>query len=951
MGLFLLLVLFCIPQVKGQQPAHFMLGEDEFKGIQIYDIIQDNDLNYWFATNDGVYYFDYYKYHRIDCQDAKSLVVFNFIKDNEGTIYCNNLNNQVFQIKNKKCSLFYEIPLEDARSDVSLIVDGQGNVLVGSKKIILINHAGKVLRKFPVSGYLGQPLLLKENKVIYHIASTDTLIVYFNHNFSKCLLWEQGKGKSATGCLRFFQFNQKTFAVDIKSRFLFEFLPTEFKLLPLGTNEAFERGVFIHTYSVNEALWITGTLHGVSYVKNNILDHSNGTFFEDYFISEVFMDAEGSILLGTFDRGVIVIPDLSIPDVINSFQDDPVTSLNLKSDSTLFMGTSKGRLLKYENNKIATISQSGERPIEGIYTTNESKYVIYDDGGIRFLDYKTGKNTTSIKFSLKDAVLVDEKNWYLATNTGVIHYQMIRDGEWEHNWIDFLRMRTYSIDYNHVYQLVYVSTSDGVFAINKQHDNRPILYNGQKIFTNDLYSYKDALYILSKKNGLLKVMGTNVAQSIELKINNQPIRLNKFIVYNDVIYIRSGNMLYAFSLQGKYKGNLGEQHGFISHRVLDFCISKGVLWVSHTGGVQQINLSFNRSVISRPKSVITSILVNEINLSNRQHNAFSSDQRKIRFQLTSPSLRNRGIINFQYKLQGYDNNWISTAPGSNEVVYNALEPGHYTFKVRAENQGLLGNVASFSFSIASPLYRQWWFLGIWIFLFVLIVLLIYRRQISSQRKKAQYQNELNALKLTAIQSQMNPHFIFNSLNAIQDLVLKGDVDNSYTFITRFSDLVRRTLNYSDKDYIEFEQEIQLIQLYLSLEKLRFKDQLLFSLNTNSIDDIMIPPMLIQPFIENALIHGLLHKEGLKTIKIEFELDHMLICRITDNGVGRKKSAEIKMRQRSNHESFSGSAIKRRFEILSHHNHVSVGYEYQDLEENGEASGTMVTIRIPVKRKF
>ncbi|MEY3238491.1 MAG: hypothetical protein RI883_2592, partial [Bacteroidota bacterium] len=140
-------------------------------------------------------------------------------------------------------------------------------------------------------------------------------------------------------------------------------------------------------------------------------------------------------------------------------------------------------------------------------------------------------------------------------------------------------------------------------------------------------------------------------------------------------------------------------------------------------------------------------------------------------------------------------------------------------------------------------------------------------------------------------------------------------------------------------------------LYLSLEKLRFKKDFNYTILLNNVDDIMLPPLLIQPFIENALIHGLLHKEGMKNLTISFELQENLICRIEDNGVGREKSKAIKLRQRSEHESFSGKAIQNRFEILSNVFEGKFGYVYEDLYENNVGIGTRVTLTIPIKHKF
>ena len=181
---------------------------------------------------------------------------------------------------------------------------------------------------------------------------------------------------------------------------------------------------------------------------------------------------------------------------------------------------------------------------------------------------------------------------------------------------------------------------------------------------------------------------------------------------------------------------------------------------------------------------------------------------------------------------------------------------------------------------------------------------------------------------------MNPHFIFNALNSIQYLVIQGDTDNSYTFISKFAKLLRKTLKYSDKDFIEFEQEVQMLELYLSLEKLRFKDDFDYRIETNEIDDILIPPMLIQPFVENSLVHGLLNKKGHKQLDLTFHLDEFLTCEIVDNGIGREKAGEIKTKQNAKHESFAVQAIEKRLEILKEKFGEDIGFYYVDIEENG-----------------
>lgn len=228
---------------------------------------------------------------------------------------------------------------------------------------------------------------------------------------------------------------------------------------------------------------------------------------------------------------------------------------------------------------------------------------------------------------------------------------------------------------------------------------------------------------------------------------------------------------------------------------------------------------------------------------------------------------------------------------------------------------------------------------------------ITKMELEETRKRLEIEKQYRASELKAIRSQMNPHFIFNALNSIQDLVLKGNIENSYSYITMFSNLVRQTLKYSENEFIEFEQEVKLLELYLSLEKLRFKKDFIFEIVSKDVEDILLPPFLIQPFIENSIVHGLLHKEGEKRLKIIFELEDNLVCTIEDNGVGREKTKAIQERQRKTHDSFSTKAIQKRFEILSNVFSGEFGYTYHDLYENDQPAGTRIVLVIPVKHQF
>lgn len=213
--------------------------------------------------------------------------------------------------------------------------------------------------------------------------------------------------------------------------------------------------------------------------------------------------------------------------------------------------------------------------------------------------------------------------------------------------------------------------------------------------------------------------------------------------------------------------------------------------------------------------------------------------------------------------------------------------------------------------------------------------------------KEEIERDLAENQLKALRSQMNPHFVFNAINSIQELILKEETAESYNSLITFSQLVRNTLEYSKNEFISLEDEIEYLSLYLTLEKLRFEDDFTYEIQCNANDEAWVPSIVLQPFVENALKHGLFHKKGPKKLTILFYETNHLICEITDNGIGRKHAEEITNRRGRSRESFSTDAISKRMKILSEKHGNEVYYETEDLyDENKSPTGTKVVIHLP-----
>jgi ligand-binding sensor domain-containing protein len=327
---------------------------------------------------------------------------------------------------------------------------------------------------------------------------------------------------------------------------------------------------------------------------------------------------------------------------------------------------------------------------------------------------------------------------------------------------------------------------------------------------------------------------------------------------------------------------------------------------------------------------------------------------RLNFYYRIPDLVSSNRYLYRYRLEGLDTGWSS--PTLDQQVSYSLRPGNYSFRVQVSYNKSTWFETGHGVSIyVSPAYWQtWWFWVLVILLAGSLVFWLVRRRIRSIKAKADLQQQLAELEGKALRAQMNPHFIFNCLNAIQKLNVVKDFDASYHYLSRFSKLLRLVLDNSDKNMITLSQELEMNNLYLELESLRFKNSFEYVVEMYGIKDpeeILIPSLLLQPFIENAIWHGLMNKEGDKKLFICFHAnDEELSCTIQDNGIGRERSSAIKGQKIGSHyfESKGTKLSEHRIRLLNRMTGGLTKVEYEDLkDEAGDATGTRVTIKIPL----
>lgn len=477
---------------------------------------------------------------------------------------------------------------------------------------------------------------------------------------------------------------------------------------------------------------------------------------------------------------------------------------------------------------------------------------------------------------------------------------------------------------------LYVGTLNGLLVIDLKTEGHNFISSDDGLISDIIYSVGFA------KNRSTLWIGTNIGIS-ELNVTefekNNAIRINSY---------------------GKNEGFAGIECN--SNGVYED--TDGTVWfgtisglIKHIPNKYQHNTTLNRTNIYKYKiGDADTLLVSDTEIPYRNNN--------ITFYYRGICFTNPDKVLYSKMLVGYDKEY-SLPSEENNAKYTNLAPGTYTFKViSCNNEGVWDTTpTSFVFKILTPFYRTWWFIlfsTVFVLLAVYIVFKLRLNTIKQKQQKAfERKVEISRIELKALRSQMNPHFVFNSLNSIQHYIFNSKSDEAVKYLNKFAKLMRVILNNSDKPTVAIEDDLEALKLYLELEQMRFEDKFEYKIEVDDNVDLdydIMPPMLLQPYVENAILHGLTPKneKGLLTIGIRNE-DQFIVCTITDNGIGRKKAAEIKRTMPgSKHKSLGMKITEERLRILNEISMSKHSVKITDLENaDGSSAGTRVELYVPI----
>lgn len=429
--------------------------------------------------------------------------------------------------------------------------------------------------------------------------------------------------------------------------------------------------------------------------------------------------------------------------------------------------------------------------------------------------------------------------------------------------------------------------------------------------------------------------------------------------------IHNGN--YAYRFFGETEGNAYRN---VNNSDID---DMGNIWLATNEGIVKVDAN----LILNTKYYPLKTVIDNVDLFNKEtdwssYGAINRWSKLPKKSITLPHDQNNLSIHFHtlnfvsskaeqyyYKLEGIDKEW--TGPSDKTyVVYPYLKPGNYIFKAKSQNHtsGLFSTEATFNFSILKPWYYQLWFIiSVSVFILSTIALLsrmrirYIRRQ---ENQKREIMSKISDLETKALQAQMNPHFIFNSMSSIQNFVIDNDVDEALTFMGHFSKVIRMTLDHVDNKTMPLQDELDYIAHYTELEKMRFDNSFEFLMEVDHEIDVfntLIPPMLLQPIIENCIKHAFPDRshKGRITLSIKPHGNDAYQCEIEDNGIGRAAAEQNKSHKNLGHTSKGMKITTDRIRMLNKENQERYRLEIIDLfNDENIACGTRVVIVLPVE---
>lgn len=972
---FVFVIFFISHFVFAQLPSYWQLTEEQgLPSPTVYYIFQDSKSYIWFATESGLCRYDGKQFKLYKPLTSKATAVSNLMEDSQGNLWFQNFSGQLFYIR--KDSIFeYKINKPPQAEFYTYIMDSKDNLyLYFSNQEWYKAEEGNI--KFLFKGYdhlaelpngklaffdKDARLRLYDNKQILSYQLPLNLKVGYNYRHlwgNKSILIERAR--------------DEVFYIDtLRKPHIFPAKDFDFyQKNKLEIND-------VRSDREGNVWFITSSgLYGYDKQLRPIYTNAEGAtipLLEGKAISFILLDKEDNYWISTLTEGVFVVPNkhvLVFDEKLPAMEGRYIFKLTKDNQKKLFLGMNNGKVQVFSTNLqaiIKSLQTSCNKDIEALYWDNYNKHLLVGCGDTHIFTFLDGSYEKRIIGASPKYYAISKDFIYTAGPIGVCF--STKSTKWRKDSLNKQYFDIQNADYlcyNKIMKrarcvfvdnrMIWLGYADGLYYSDISENNLRIVKNDTSaIYAKCFAKYKDILLVGTLTQGLLFIQKGKVIRQIST-FQRLPSNLcNALYVQEEDIWVGTDKGLARINMQSDVIEIFNRQDGLPSEQINDLVVVEENVWLATPKGLVKLPIHTNSKNAIPPQIYIDKFWIWENIVPLQSEFTLDHQDNNIRIDFLGITYKGRGNFSYKYRLVGIDEKWIFTSSSNNFARYPSLPAGKYEFQVKAINEDGIESEATaiLQITILAPIWQKWWFWLLMMFLFVLILGLLAFWRFKVLEKRNQIEKELRESQLASLKVQMNPHFIFNALNSIQEFILLNEKKLANQYLGKFADLMRLTLDMSNEASIPIQEEIKMLELYLELESLRFENLKYEICIDEQIEQssITIPAMLIQPYIENSLKHGLLHKKGDRIIRVCFELQGTYLqCIIEDNGIGRVKSAELQKYNFKKHKSFAISATRKRLELLNYGSKNIIKSDIIDLyDTNGNALGTKVILSIPVQK--
>jgi len=933
---------------------------DGLAGSTVYCITQDKDGFLWMGTETGVSRFDGTQFRNFTISDGlPDIEVLQMFGDSRGRVWmapfkksvCYYYRGRIHNQEND--SLLRQVVLHENIENFA--EDAEGNILLQERTALhLITPGGSVLQfdsigrepikdcaavSRSISGHfqaqVGRKIIEFSEKGIIRCASIRFFAIHPNC-IALSSLWGIWGATGGTCIIRSLRDNKEIVLPYIR------------------------RGLLHISFSLaDDSLAYFNELTGS--VQYNIHTGETKRFLPGREVSRVFRDATGNLWFTTLGEGIFRLNSDEFRTVRLMARDVrqlAVWSIN-RIGHELWAGTNDNIIFRLSLPEVSVksgtyVTLPAKNRLLTIDTISSGNILCASDN-VLFRLTRNIRYLARLPGSIKSIVPISPRRWLVGTNTGTIivdpeNFNLI-DTVWRERTTVVFRWR----------DSTYIGTLAGLYRI---VDGRAPEFLGEKCpflrkrIAAIAHSDDGTLWIASYDNsGIIGYRHDSVVTTLTRDQGLTSNTCRNLLVHGHLLWVGTDKGLNKIELDKpsrpvtRYTSNDGLGSDMINTVFAD----GDMVYVGTSTGLSL----FDQSRINNSETCRLYLLA-LIN-SGRDRLADTADlvlpynDKHIRFEFAGISYRSVGGVRYRYRMLGLDSTWRET--NETYLEYPTLPSGHYQFQLQAENKfAVRSSLLTLPFNVTAPYWQTIWFELLVFVIFIALTWLLVSRRIRSIRRQQDESERLirktTEMENRALQAQMNPHFIFNCLSSIQQFVFDQDILASNQYISGFAHLIRATLHHSTKSFIPVADEVDYLSTYLSLEKMRFKDKMDYTIEVDAAidkDNRFLPPMLIQPYVENSMRHGLRHKvEGQGHIRIMMQQEGtQLLVIVEDNGIGRKQAMQYKSAEHIEYQSKGMALTADRIKLISAIYGCKIDVSVEDIvDDNGQPRGTRVIIYLP-----